>query len=110
MLRDWEVDAHLLLDIRNDEWPELSEAMLAGMRSAPRYEIVPTATSHSPDGSPFSTGATVRVKAETPGAAVDDAVAATRRALRAAGKGPDNGVVEVNLRQGEVDPRTLGRG
>lgn len=83
--------------------------MLGAMPSEPEYEFVPTATSHGHAGDFYSVGGTLQVEAEAPGEAADVAVAAVRRALRSAGGGPDNGVVEIIVRQGEVDPRLLGR-
>ncbi len=109
MFKDWEADVQLLLDVATYEWAEMSEAMLTAMESEPQYEIVPMATCNSHDGDFFSVGATLQVEAETPGEAADDAVAAVRRALHASGGGPDNGVAEVNVRQGKVDRRLLGR-
>ncbi|MFH8606244.1 hypothetical protein ACH4D5_01955 [Streptomyces sp. NPDC018029] len=109
MSKDWEVDVQLLLDVSDDAWAVLQEGMLAEMVSEPEYEFVPTATSHGYAGDFFSVGATLQVRAEMPGEAADIAVAAVRRALRSAGGGPDNGVAEIIVRQGEVDPRLLGR-
>ncbi len=109
MTSDWEVDVQLLLDVTDDEWARLQEGMVDAMEDEPQYEVVPTATSNSPTGAFFSVGATVQVSAETPGTAADIAVAVTRRALQSAGAGADHGVAEVNIRQGVVDPRLLGR-
>lgn len=106
---DWEVDVQLLLDVTDEEWTRIKWGMQAAVEGEPQYEFASTATSNSPAGDFFSVGATLQVKAETPGEAADTAVAVTRRALQSAGGGPDNGVVEVNIRQGEVDPRLLGR-
>lgn len=109
MAKDWEVDVQLFLDVADDEWERLAVGMVDALAGEPQFEIAPTATSNGHTGDYFSVGATLQVKAETPGEAADTAVAVTRRALRSAGARPDRGVVEVNIRQGELDPRTLGR-
>lgn len=109
MAGDWEIDVQLLLDVTDEEWATLREGMVDALADAPHYEIVPTATSNSPTGACFSVGATVQVSAPTPGGAADAAVAVTRRALRSAGAREDRGVVEINIRQGNVDPRLLGQ-
>ncbi|MEV0259624.1 hypothetical protein AB0H82_35930 [Streptomyces sp. NPDC050732] len=109
MSKDWEVDVQLLLDVTDGEWAVLQEGMLDAMAGEPEYECVPMATSNGFAEDFFSVGATLQVKAETPGVAADTAVGAVRRALRSAGAGPDNGVVEIIVRQGGVDPRLVGR-
>ncbi|MCI3929977.1 MULTISPECIES: hypothetical protein [unclassified Streptomyces] len=109
MASDWEVDVQLLMDVADGEWERLQQGMVDSMAAEPQYEIVPTATSNGPTGAFFSVGATVQVSADTPGKAADIAVAVTRKALRLAGAATDRGVTEVNIRQGDVDPRLLGR-
>lgn len=109
MASNWEVDVQLLMDVTNDEWQRFQQGMVDSMEEEPQYEIVPTATSNNPTGAFFSVGATVQVSADTPGKAADIAVAVTRKALRRSGAAPDRGVVEVNIRQGDEDPRLLGR-
>ncbi|MFI7316733.1 hypothetical protein [Streptomyces venezuelae] len=109
MASDWEVDVQLLLDVTDGEWARLREGMAEAMEKEPQYEFVPTATSNSPTGAFFSVGATVQISAETPGEAADTAVAVTRQAIQTAGGSADRGVTEINIRQGDVDPRLLGR-